>query len=566
MLVQLAHFALIVFCFALSIPYGRFMARVFNGERNLLTPVIRPIERAVYRFCGIIESEGMSWKTYLRTFFVFNGIGILFLFILLLLQGWLPLNPQNLPSFRWDTALNIATSFVTNTEWQAYSGEREMSYLSQLLGVTVMDFIGPAVGLVCAIALARGFARKQFSTVGNFWVDTTRCILYIMLPVAVVLASVFVSQGTIQNFNSYATASTLEGGQQLIPGGPAASVSSLKIFAEDGGGFFNVNSVHPFELPTPVMYAFELFIIMLVPSALCFTFGEIFKNRKVGWALFAAMLVLFAMTMPLYLWSEEQGNPELAKLGVAGGVNMEGKDMRFTIFEDMLFTGTSMPPANGSTITQHDSLMPLSILAILINIVIGAPVFGCWGTGIITMVYYFVLAAFLGGLMSGRGPEMANKKLEPLEIIAGSASLLSSALPTLILAAIAIALPVGLAGLNNAGPHGLIEIFYTYASICVNNGTPAAGLTANTPFYNLTIIIGMVLGRYSTDITALIIAGSLARKKMMPTTAGTLPIASPVFIVMVIGTVIIVNALTFFPVLVLGPVLEHLFMMLGKVF
>ncbi len=566
MLIGIAHIIIIIACLALAVPFGRYMAKVFNGEKNLLTPVFRPVERGFYRLCGIDENREMSWKRYLLSFFGFNLLGIIYLFVLLLLQGRLPLNPQHLASFRWDTALNIATSFVTNTEWQAYSGEREMSYLSQILGVTVMDFIGPAVGLVCAIALARGFARKNFATVGNFWVDVTRCILYVMVPVAVPFAIVFVSQGTIQNLNHYTVAHTLEGGQQLIPGGPAASVSALKLFGEDGGGFFNVNSVHPFEVPTPLMYALELFIILLVPAALCFTYGEIFHNRKIGWALFIAMLLLIAMTLPLYLWAEAQGNPILAKLGVAGGVNMEGKDMRFTIFEDMLFTGISMPPANGSIITQHDSLLPLSLLAILFNIVIGAPVFGCWGTGIITMVYYFILAAFLGGLMSGRGPEIAGKKIEPLEIILGAASLLFSSLPTLILTAIAIALPVGLAGLNNTGPHGLTEIFYNYASICVNNGSPAAGLTANTPFYNLTIIVGMVLGRYSTDVTALIIAGSLARKKIVPVTSGTLPVTSPVFIIMVIGTVIIISALTFFPALMLGPILEHLLMQLGWTF
>ncbi len=486
MLIGLAHILIIVLCLVLAVPYGRYMARVFTGEKNLLTPVFRPVERAIYRFCGIDETREMSWKTYLFALLGFGALGILFFFTLLMMQGILPLNPQKLGSFRWDTALNIATSFATNTEWQAYSGEREMSYLSQILGVTVQDFISPATGLVYAIALARGFARKQFATVGNFWVDVTRCILYIMVPVAVPFALVYVTQGTIQNLNPYTIAHTLDGGQQLIPGGPAASVSALQLFGEDGGGFFNVNSLHPFGTPTPLMYALELFIILLVPASLPFTFGEILKSRKIGWALFAAMLVLILMTAPLYLWAEAQGNPILAKVGVQGGVNMEGKDMRFTIFEDMLFTATSMPPANGSTITQHDSLLPLSLFAILFNIVIGAPVFGCWGTGIVTMVIYFILAMFLGGLMTGRGPEMVGKKLEPLEIIMGGASLLFSSLPTLILTGIAIALPVGLAGLNNNGPHGFIEIFYNYASIAVNNGSPAAGLTANTPFYNLT--------------------------------------------------------------------------------
>jgi K+-transporting ATPase ATPase A chain len=566
MLVQLAHFAIIACCLLLSVPYGRYMARVFTGERNLLTLVLQPVERVIYRVCGVDEKEEMTWKTYLLTLVVFNVIGFIFLFALLTFQGWMPLNPQNLSSFRWDTALNVATSFVTNTEWQVYSGERDFSYLSQILGLIVQDFISPSVGLVCAIALFRGFGRKGFNAIGNFWVDMTRSIFYIILPLVLVFSFFLISQGVIQNLSPYTVAQTLEGKEQLIPGGPAAGLTALQIICEDGGGFFNVNCIHPFATPTPLSYFLEMGIMLLIPSALCFTFGEMLQNRKIGRALFIGMLVLFLLSIPFYLWAEPQGNPILAKLGVAGGVNLEGKEMRFTEFEAMLWTVTSMCPANGSILAQHDSLLPLSMLAIITNLVIGAPIFGCWGSGINTMLFYFILTVFVGGLMTGRSPDMAGKKIEPLEIILSAASLLSSSLPTLVLGGIAIALPVGLAGLNNAGPHGLTEILYNVASVCINNGSPAAGLATNTVFYNLMLSVGMILGRYSTLVAALWMAGSLARKKMVAESPATLSVGSPFFMVMVVGTVVIVSALTFFPVLMLGPFLEHLLMQLGKTF
>ncbi len=508
----------------------------------------------------------MSWKTYLSLYFVFEAVSIVFGYTVLVLQDKLPLNPQGYGPFRWDTALNMIVSFSTNTEWQAYSGEHEMSYMSQILALTVQDFWGPAIGLVCAIVLFRGFARKNFGTIGNLWVDLTRCVFYIILPLVLVFAFFMASQGTIQNLTPYVTAHTLEGAVQLIPGGPAASVTSLQIICEDGGGFFNVNDVHPFTTPTGLDYWLQLGIILLIPSTLIFCFGEFINNRKIAWAIFAAAVALYLVSTPFYLYPEFQGNPILEKLGVAGGLNMEGKEVRFTLFEDMIWTLTSMCPANGSTLTQHDSLLPLTIMGIIWNIVVGAPIFGCWGTGIITLIYYFILAMFLGGLMTGRSPEMAGKKLDPWETILASASLLSSSLPTLILTGIAIVLPMGLAGLNNYGPHGFMEIFYTYAAEAVNNGSPMAGLTANTPFYNLTLIIAMAIGRYSTDITAIAIAGFLARKKIVPTTIATLPVASPFFILMVVGTVIVVNALQFFPFMMLGPILEHLYMIMGKTF
>jgi K+-transporting ATPase ATPase A chain len=422
------------------------------------------------------------------------------------------------------------------------------------------------VGIVCAIALFRGFARKNFSTIGNFWVDITRSVFYVILPLVLVFAFFLTSQGVIANLSPYIVTHGLDGADQLIPGGPAAAVTALQIICEDGGGFFNVNALHPFASPTPLSYWLEMGIMLLVPSGLIFAFGEFIHNRKIGWAIFLAMLGLYILSAPFYIGPEFQGNPILQKIGVAGGVNMEGKDQRFTLFEVMIWTLTSMCPANGSTLSQHDSLLPISIMGILWNIVVGAPIFGCWGTGAITIIYYFIIAMFLGGLMTGRTPEMAGKKIEPLETILGAGSLLLSSLPTLIFTAIAVALPLGLAGLNNYGPHGFMEIFYNYAADAVNNGSPAAGLTTNTPFYNLTLVVAMAVGRYSTDITALIIAGSLARKKMTPVTSASLPVASPFFILMVIGTVVIVNALQFFPFMMLGPILEHLYMIMGKTF
>lgn len=566
MLIELLNVSIVAACLVASVFYGRYMAKVFQGQRTLLSPIIRPIERAIYWICGIDETREMTWKTYLFLYFVFEAVSIIFGFAVLVLQDKLPLNPQGYGPFRWDTALNMIVSFSTNTEWQAYSGEREMSYMSQILGLTVQDFWGPTIGIVCAIVLFRGFARKNFGTIGNIWVDMTRCVLYVVLPLVLVFAFFLASQGTIQNLNPYVVAHTLEGAEQLIPGGPAAGITSMQIIMENGGGFFNVNDVHPFTTPTGLDYWLQLGIILLIPSASIFCFGEFINNRRIGWAIFGAAIVLFLLSTPFYLYPEFQGNPILEKLGVAGGLNMEGKEQRFTLFEDMFWTLTSMCPANGSTMTQHDSLLPISIMGILWNIVVGAPIFGCWGTGVITLIYYFILAMFLGGLMTGRSPEMAGKKLEPREIILSAISLLSSSLPTLILTGIAIVLPVGLAGLNNYGPHGFMEIFYTYAAEAVNNGSPMAGLTANTPFYNLTLIIAMAVGRFSTDITALAIAGSLARKKIVPTTIATLPVASPFFILMVVGTVIVVNALQFFPFMMLGPILEHLYMIMGKTF
>ena len=476
MLIELLHVSIIAACLAVSVYYGRYMAKVFQGQKNLLSPIIRPIERAIYWICGIDESKEMTWKAYLGWYFVFEVICLAFALAILMFQGVLPLNPHGVASFRWDEALNIATSFITNSEWQVYSGERDFSYLSQMLALIVQDFWSPSVGIVCAIALFRGFARKNFGTIGNFWVDITRCVFYIILPIALVFAFFLTSQGVIANLGPYVTTHGLDGVDQLIPGGPAAAVTALQILCEDGGGFFNVNAVHPFATPTPLSYWIEMGIMLLVPSGLIFAFGEFIHNRKIGWAIFLAMLALYILSAPFYMGPEFQGNPKLQKIGVAGGVNMEGKDQRFTLFEVMIWTLTSMCPANGSTLSQHDSLLPISIMGILWNIVVGAPIFGCWGTGSITIIYYFIIAMFLGGLMTGRTPEMAGKKIEPLETILGAGSLLLSSLPTLIFTAIAIALPVGLAGLNNYGPHGFMEIFYNYAADAVNNGSPMLDL------------------------------------------------------------------------------------------
>ena len=430
MLIELLHVSIIAACLAISVFYGRYMAKVFQGERNLLSPIMRPVERGIYWICGIDETKEMTWKAYLGWYFVFEILCFPFAIAVLMFQGSLPLNPHGVSSFSFDEAFNAATSFITNTEWQVYSGERDFSYLSQILALIVQDFWSPSVGIVCAIALFRGFARKNFSTIGNFWVDITRSVFYIILPIAVVFAFFLASQGVIANLSPYVTTHGLDGADQLIPGGPAAAVTALQIICEDGGGFFNVNAVHPFATPTPLSYWLEMGIMLLVPSSLIFAFGEIIRNRKIGLAIFLAMLALYILSSPFYLVSEFQGNPILEKLGVQGGVNMEGKDQRFTVFEVMIWTLTSMCPANGSTLSQHDSLLPISIMGILWNIVVGAPIFGCWGTGAITIIYYFIIAMFLGGLMTGRTPEMAGKKIEPFETILGAASLLLSSLPT----------------------------------------------------------------------------------------------------------------------------------------
>ncbi len=567
MLVEFAYVALLLGALLiLAAPTGRYIAKVFSGEWTVLTPLLRPVERGLYGMCGVDESKEMSWKTYAAALLVFNALGIIAVFLLQELQVLLPLNPQGFGPVRWDTALNTAVSFTTNTNWQSYSGEQTMSYLTQMLGLTVQNFLSAAVGIAASMAVIRGFIRKDTSAIGNFWVDLTRSLLYLLLPLAVIWALVFASQGVVQTLGPYITAQTLEGGVQTIAVGPTASQDAIKFVGTNGGGFFNANSAHPFENPTPLTDFLQVLGLLLISAALPFALGSMLNNHNQGKAIFAAMLILYLIGLSVALLAETQGNPLLEKLGVAGGVNMEGKETRFGVVPSVLFAQSTTVTSCGGVDSMHDSLMPLAGLVLLFNMAIGEVIFGGVGVGLLGMLFYAIMTMFIAGLMIGRTPEIFGKKLEPFEMIMAVIGLLAPAVMVLILAGIAVLLPAGLSSLNNAGPHGLSEILYAFASACGNNGSAFAGLNANTMFYNLSLALAMMVGRFATILPALALAGSLAQKRIVPTSAATLPVASPLFVILLVGAVIVVGALTFFPVFVLGPILEHLLLQAGRTF
>ena len=567
MLMELAYVALLlVVLMVLAEPTGRYIANVFSGNRTLLSPLLQPVERGLYRICGVDELGEMSWKRYATALLIFNALGLMAVFGLQEVQLLLPLNPQAMGPVRWDTALNTAVSFTTNTNWQSYSGEQTMSYLTQMLGLTVQNFLSAAIGIAAAMAVIRCFIRKNTATIGNFWVDLTRSVLYLLLPLAIIWALIFASQGVVQTLGPYVNAQTLDSGVQTIAVGPAASQDSIKFLGTNGGGFFNANSAHPFENPTPLTDFLQVLGMLLLAASLPFALGHIINNPKQGRAIFAAMLVLYLMGLSLALWSETRGNPLLEKMGIAGGVNMEGKETRFGIVPSVLFAQSTTVTSCGGVDSMHDSMMPLTGLVFLFNMAIGEVIFGGVGVGLIGMLFYAIMTMFLAGLMIGRTPEIFGKKLEPFEMIMAVIGMLGPAVMVLILAGVAIILPTGLLSLNNAGPHGLSEILYAFASACGNNGSAFAGLNANTVFYNLATALGMMVGRFATILPALAIAGSLAQKRIVPASVATLPIASPLFVIMLAGTVIIVGALTFFPVFALGPILEHLLMQAGRTF
>jgi K+-transporting ATPase ATPase A chain len=549
-----------------AVPLGKFMAKVFSGRRNFLTPIVGPAEKLLYRLFGVDERDEMSWKSYAFSLVVFHTTGIAALFLLQLIQGLLPFNPQKFGAVRWDTAFNTAISFVTNTNWQAYGGEQTMSYFTQMVGLTVQNFLSAAVGLASAFAFIRGFTRKTANTIGNFWVDLTRSILYVLMPLTIIWSLVLVSQGVVQTLAPSIHAQTLEGQEQVIAVGPAASQVAIKQLGTNGGGFFNANSAHPLENPTPLTDFMEVFGLMLIPASLPFTLGAFLKRRRQGWAIYASMMILFLLGLAVALSAEFQGSPILEKMGILHGVNMEGKEVRFGVIHSILFAQSTTAVACGAINSMHDSLMPLSGLVLIFNMAIGEVVFGGVGVGLIGMMLYAVLTMFLAGLMIGRTPEFIGKKLESYEMIMSVIAILSSAITLLVMTSIAISTRVGLSSLNNAGPHGLSEILYAYASTANNNGSAFAGLNANTLFYNLTTSFAMLVGRFSTILPALAIAGSLARKQIIPVSAGTFPTTSKLFVVMLVSVVIIVGALTFFPALTLGPFLEHLFIQIGKTF
>jgi K+-transporting ATPase ATPase A chain len=537
---------------------GKYMAKVFSGERTFLSPVLKPVESGIYRLCGVKSDEDMNWKQYAKgfTFFTLLGVGVVFL--LQILQHVLPLNPQHLPGVRWDTALNTAVSFATNTNWQSYGGESTMSYFVQMTGLGVQNFLSAAVGMAAGLAFIRSFVRKESDGLGNIWVDLTRSVLYVLVPLALIVTFALISQGVIQTFHSYITADTIEGTKQVIPLGPAASQIAIKQLGTNGGGFFNANSAHPFENPTMISNLIENFSILVLPFAFVFMFGYMIKKTRQGRALFIAMSILFVIGGAAILFSESAANPALSGFHLSGSANMEGKETRFGVLWSAIWSQSTTVTSNGSVNAMHDSFMPLAGMVQMFNMGIGEVIFGGLGVGLIGMLFYVILAMFIAGLMIGRTPEFMGKKFGPYEMGMSMIAIVLPMISLVIISAIAVLLPSGLSSLNNPSSHGLSEILYAASSCIGNNGSAFAGLNANTPFYNNILSTAMLIGRFSTVIPALAIAGSLAKKKIIPDTSATFPSTGPLFIGIVCAVIIIMGALSFFPVYTLGPVLEHL--------
>lgn len=581
---------------ALAKPLGWYMARVYEGQACGLDRVVGPLERLIYRLCGVRQSEEMGWKTYGIAMLVFNAMGMVAVYALQRLQGFLPLNPAGLGAVTTDLAFNTAASFATNTNWQAYGGETTLSYLTQMLGLTVQNFVSAATGMAILVALIRGLARRSATTIGNFWTDLIRSTLYILLPLALLLSLLLVSQGVVQTFAPYHTATLLqpanyatpvvdtngqpvmdEQGQpktgpaaateQVLAVGPAASQIAIKQLGTNGGGFFNVNSAHPFENPTPWSNFLEVLAILLIPAALCYTFGMMVGDRRQGWAILAAMTLLLLCFVPLGLWAEQSGNPAFTALGIdqassAGqsGGNMEGKEARFGIANSVLWSAATTAASNGSVNSMHDSYTPLGGLVPLFLMQFGEVVFGGVGSGLYGMIVFAIIAVFVAGLMVGRTPEYLGKKIEPYEMKMASLLILIMPMVVLSLTAMASVAGVGTSSIFNPGPHGFSEMLYAFSSMGNNNGSAFAGLNANTPFYSLTGGLAMLISRFWLAIATLALAGALARQKLMPAGPGTLPTHSPLFIVLLIGVVVLVGALTFVPALALGPIVEHILM------
>ncbi len=555
-------------------PLGAYMARVFEGERVALTRVLGPVERLLYRAAGVKADTENDWKTYAAGVLLFHLAAILLVYVLQRVQGALPLNPQGFGSPAPDVAWNTAVSFATNTNWQAYGGESSLSYLVQMLGLTVQNFTSAAAGIAVLIALTRGIARKTSGTLGCFWVDLTRATLYVLLPISVVAALFFVSQGVVQTFASYHTAhllqATVDGDgkpvtDQVIALGPVASQLAIKQLGTNGGGFFNANSAHPFENPTPLANFVEIFLIFLIPAALTYTFGTMVKDTRQGWALLAAMTVICVPLLVACLAAEQAPNPALASLPVdhavsalqAGG-NMEGKEVRFGISGSALFATVTTAASCGAVNSMHDSFSPLGGLVPMWLIQLGEIVFGGVGSGLYGMLVFAIVAVFIAGLMVGRTPEYLGKKIEAFEMKMASLVVLLPASVVLIGTAVAVATEAGRKGVLNPGPHGFSEVLYAFSSAANNNGSAFGGLTVNTPFYDVALGIAMFVGRFWVKVPVLALAGALSKKKLVPQGPGTLPTHSALFVILLVGTIVIVGALTFIPSLALGPVVEHL--------
>jgi K+-transporting ATPase ATPase A chain len=560
---------------ALAKPLGGFMARVYQGERTFLDPVLRPVEKLIYRFSGVSSDQEMNWKVYAIAMLLFNVLGLLVVYVLQRLQGFLPLNPQGFGAVSPDSSWNTAISFATNTNWQGYGGETTMSYLTQMLAMTVQNFVSAATGMAILIALIRGITRHTSKTIGNFWVDLTRSVLYILLPLAIIESLLLVSQGTVQTFGAYKTAQLLQATtdangnavtQQVLAVGPAASQIAIKQLGTNGGGFFNANSAHPFENPTPLSNFVEMLSLLLIPAALVYTFGKMVGDTRQGWAILAAMTIIFVVLLSVTVWAEQTGNPAIASLGVDTkqsninpGGNMEGKEVRFGVANSALWATATTAVSNGSVNSMHDSNMPLGGMIPLWLMHLGEVIYGGVGSGLYGMLAFVIVGVFVAGLMVGRTPEYLGKKIEAYEMKMASLILLIPVFTALVGTAIGVMTAAGKASVLNPGPHGFSEILYAFSSATANNGSAFAGLNANTPFYNTALGFVLFFARYWLAIPALAIGGSLALKKKVPVAgAGTLATHTPLFIFWLVAVVVIVGALGFLPVLALGPIAEHL--------
>jgi K+-transporting ATPase ATPase A chain len=583
---QIGLFLLVIF--ALAKPLGVFMTRVFSGEKTFLDPVMRPVERLLYRLTGVDETKEMPWTEYAVAMLLFSAVSMIVLYLIERLQHFLPWNPQHLAGVPTDLAFNTAASFTTNTNWQAYVPETTMSYFTQMAGLAFHNFTSAAVGIAMAIAVIRGIARRERETIGNFWVDFTRCTLWLLLPICLVVSLIFVSQGVIQNFRPYDTAklvnpqtvsqtgadgktTTQTMTDQVIAQGPVASQEAIKIFGTNGGGFFNTNSAHPFENPTPFTNFLQLVLIFAIPSGLTYTLGRMTGSQQHGWAVWGAMAVLFVAGVVCAYAAEARGNPLLQGIdqrvsATQSGGNMEGKEVRFGIVDSALYATVTTDASCGAVNSMHDSFTPLGGMIPLINMMLGEVVFGGVGAGLYGVVVFVILSVFIAGLMVGRTPEYLGKKIEAYDVKMAMLTVLIFSLVILVFTATGVATPYGKAGISNPGPHGLSQILYAYTEGAANNGSAFAGGNWNSLWYNTSIGFDMLLGRFFMIIPVLAIAGNLARKKIVPESAGTFPVTTPLFSVLLISVILIVSALTFFPALSLGPILEHLLMHAGKVF
>src|SRR5229473_4515470 len=569
--IQVGLFSLLVT--VISVPLGLYMARVFSDQRTFLDPALRPVERAIYRVCGVHPGTEQDWIEYAVAMLLFSAAGMLLLYGMERLQYYLPLNPQKFGAVAPDLAFNTAASFTTNTNWQAYGGESTMSYFTQMAGLAFHNFVSAGAGIAVAIAVIRGFVRRSGKTLGNFWVDLTRATLWVLLPISVVFALGLVWQGVPENFSAYTHAKTVEGSEQVIAQGPVASQEIIKELGTNGGGFFNANSAHPYENPTPLTDLLEMVSIFAIGAGLTHTFGQMAGDRRQGWALFGVMAIMFLMGVTPAIWAEQRGNPQFAALGLhqhatadqAGG-NMEGKETRFGTIDSALWATVTTDTSCGAVNSMHDSFTPLGGLVPLVNIQIGEIIFGGIGSGLYGMLVMAVLSVFIAGLMVGRTPEYLGKKIESREMKLSMLFILIFPAVILLPAGIAVVIKPGLAGISNPGPHGLSQVLYAYSEASGNNGSAFGGLNANTPFYNTTLGLVMLFGRFMMKIPVLALAGSLVGKKSVPPSAGTFPTNGAIFVVLLVGVILIVAALTFFPADALGPIVEHLVMMHGKLY